>query len=431
MFCSKCGTENKEGVNFCKSCGNQIGNSVNATITNEELVLPASLLQRFLHNIVDIIAMYVFAFVVGFASSFLFGETTVFVLSITAFFSYHLIFEALFQKTIGKMLTGTKVVNMQGERPSFLALLGRTLARHIPFEPLSFLFYGAYPTQGWHDRLSRTLVVPKALTPEDVQRIDSEKIRRQKYDNKAGIIIVIIAVSLLFIMIIGIISSVVLASLEEARNKSRDAGIKSILSRARVEAELYYEKNLNSYSDFCIDEQMELLFGKTFGDKSINYVCNDSSSEYAVSAPVSEGGYYCVDNKGDVSVVGYGLTNQTSCSGIPTIKSLPKELKEVEEYVNSMYDLPAMIDEEVRLDRIYASYDNKMNFDYTMVNFTADELEWSSGLEDTISSGLISYFCEDSSFEYYREKNIPIKWNYYGMNKGLIGSVEASNTDCI
>lgn len=210
MYCSKCGAENKESANFCKSCSNQTSSNTNQNVVSEELVLPASLIQRFLHNVVDSIAMYVFAFLAGFIAYFLLSETAAsilgIVLSIVAFFSYHLIFEFLFQKTIGKMFTGTKVVNMQGEKPSFLALLGRTLARYIPFEPLSFLFYGAYPTKGWHDRLSHTLVVPKTLTPEEVQKIDPEKIKKQKHDNTAGTIIVIVVGAFFFIAIIWFLS---------------------------------------------------------------------------------------------------------------------------------------------------------------------------------------------------------------------------------
>src|SRR3989344_4722821 len=411
MYCSKCGSDNKEGANFCKSCGNQIGVSAPQAVS-EELILPASLLQRFLHNIVDSIARYAFAFVIGFVSYFLFSETVASILGIVAFFSYHLIFEALFQKTIGKMFTGTKVVNMQGEKPSFLALLGRTLARYIPFEPLSFLFYGAYPTKGWHDRLSRTLVVPKTLTPEEVQKIDPEKIRKQKHNNAAGIIIVIVVGGLFFIAIIGILASVVLASLNSARDKGQDAATKATLSNARVQAELYYDDNLNSYSGFCLDGQTKLQLDQAFGDKGIDYICNDNSSEYAISAPLNEDGYYCVDSMGNADVVKYGLTTQTSCSEIPGIsgflsdtlstRSLSQELKEAEEYVNSIYDLPVMIDEETRLDRIYASHNNKMNYDYTLVNYTADELEWSV-LEDIVLPELKTSFCYDSSFEYYRE----------------------------
>src|SRR5262245_47888762 len=63
-------------------------------------------------------------------------------------FGYHLFFEYLFNKTPAKWLTRTRVVRVDGERPLFMQILGRTLARYVPFEPLSYLSR----TVGWHDR---------------------------------------------------------------------------------------------------------------------------------------------------------------------------------------------------------------------------------------------------------------------------------------
>ncbi|QDT10965.1 RDD family protein [Planctomycetes bacterium K23_9] len=59
--------------------------------------------------------------------------------------------------TIGKLLTGTRVVNAGGGKASFGQIFGRTLARMIPFEPFSFLF--GDKTTGWHDSLSGTRVI--------------------------------------------------------------------------------------------------------------------------------------------------------------------------------------------------------------------------------------------------------------------------------
>ncbi len=71
-------------------------------------------------------------------------------------FCYYMAFEGLFSRTIGKFVTGTIVVDESGFPPSFGQLLGRTLARFIPFEPFSFL---GSRTRGWHDSLSGTYVV--------------------------------------------------------------------------------------------------------------------------------------------------------------------------------------------------------------------------------------------------------------------------------
>lgn len=52
---------------------------------------------------------------------------------------------------------------------------------------------------------------------------------------------------LVVIAIIGILASVILASLNSARTKGNDAAIKSNLANARIQAELFYDTNGNSY----------------------------------------------------------------------------------------------------------------------------------------------------------------------------------------
>lgn len=64
--------------------------------------------------------------------------------------------EAAFGRTLGKLCTGTKVVDLRGNKPSFGQVLARTAIRLVPFEPFSFLWGEAV---GWHDSWSRTRVV--------------------------------------------------------------------------------------------------------------------------------------------------------------------------------------------------------------------------------------------------------------------------------
>jgi prepilin-type N-terminal cleavage/methylation domain-containing protein len=52
---------------------------------------------------------------------------------------------------------------------------------------------------------------------------------------------------LVVIAIIGILAATVLASLNSARNKGRDATIKSELSSLRAQAEIFYDTNNSSY----------------------------------------------------------------------------------------------------------------------------------------------------------------------------------------
>lgn len=69
---------------------------------------------------------------------------------------YFAIMEATTGRTIGKIITHTKVVNACGRKPSFKSIIMRSLLRVIPLNVLSFLIAH---TDGWHDRWSKTTVI--------------------------------------------------------------------------------------------------------------------------------------------------------------------------------------------------------------------------------------------------------------------------------
>ncbi len=132
----------------------------------------ASQLQRFLNFIIDRFAIMGFAMVVGLSIATL--EETGLIqgwlasienmsrledLLITAVLSvvYYTAFEGIFGITVGKLITGTKVFHVHGGKPTYLAILGRSFTRIIPFEPFSFL--GKIGKRGWHDRWSDTMVL--------------------------------------------------------------------------------------------------------------------------------------------------------------------------------------------------------------------------------------------------------------------------------
>jgi uncharacterized RDD family membrane protein YckC len=73
------------------------------------------------------------------------------------FFGYYVFQEWAFGWTLAKLITGTRVVRLDGNKPKLPQTIGRTLARVIPFEPLSVLFSDS--KLGWHDSLSNTRVV--------------------------------------------------------------------------------------------------------------------------------------------------------------------------------------------------------------------------------------------------------------------------------
>lgn len=66
---------------------------------------------------------------------------------------------------------------------------------------------------------------------------------------------------LVVIAIIGILASVVLASLNTARTKGREASAKSSFSQARAAAEIAYDSNNSSYAAMCPTDAAGLAAG--------------------------------------------------------------------------------------------------------------------------------------------------------------------------
>lgn len=73
---------------------------------------------------------------------------------------YYIPMEYFLGKTIGKYVTKSKVVSLDGTKISFRASVIRFLCRWIPFEFAS-LALGS-DAKAWHDVLSKTLVVEDA-----------------------------------------------------------------------------------------------------------------------------------------------------------------------------------------------------------------------------------------------------------------------------
>jgi uncharacterized RDD family membrane protein YckC len=74
---------------------------------------------------------------------------------------YYFIFEAIFQKTPGKFVTGTKVVMEDGSKPEVDTIAKRSLIRVIPFDAIS-MYTGIEADKKdtwWHDRWTSTRVV--------------------------------------------------------------------------------------------------------------------------------------------------------------------------------------------------------------------------------------------------------------------------------
>ncbi|MFK7900745.1 MAG: RDD family protein [Cyclobacteriaceae bacterium] len=75
---------------------------------------------------------------------------------------YYLILETTLKgKTIGKYITKTRVVTLDGETPDFGTMVKRSFSRAVPFDALSFL---GEKSNGWHDKWSDTMVIDEKLS---------------------------------------------------------------------------------------------------------------------------------------------------------------------------------------------------------------------------------------------------------------------------
>jgi uncharacterized RDD family membrane protein YckC len=87
------------------------------------------------------------------------------IIAIVISLTYYLVMEGLFARSIAKFITGTVVVNENGQKPDFATIFKRSLCRFIPFDALTFL--GG--SRGWHDSLSHTYVVNKKALEEEMR----------------------------------------------------------------------------------------------------------------------------------------------------------------------------------------------------------------------------------------------------------------------
>jgi prepilin-type N-terminal cleavage/methylation domain-containing protein len=129
---------------------------------------------------------------------------------------------------------------------------------------------------------------------------------------------------LVVIAIIGILASVVLASLNSARNKGADAAIKANLANARAQAELFYDSG-TTYEGVCAvgattignmilgaaqklsstaavgADAQAFVYGAA-GTVAGNAVCHDTAAGWAaivsLKSPATASSGYCVDSTG-------------------------------------------------------------------------------------------------------------------------------------
>lgn len=115
---------------------------------------------RFVNHFIDGIVYNILFYLVGGLASFVdlpdFAMPGIVALILLSIPVYYIVGEYKFQRTIGKFLTKSVVVNEYGEPIDFNQALLRTIIRWIPFEAFSFL---GSSQRGWHDKWTKTYVL--------------------------------------------------------------------------------------------------------------------------------------------------------------------------------------------------------------------------------------------------------------------------------
>jgi prepilin-type N-terminal cleavage/methylation domain-containing protein len=117
---------------------------------------------------------------------------------------------------------------------------------------------------------------------------------------------------LVVIAIVGLLSAVVLASLNAARNTGADAGIKSNLSTIRREAEIFYSTNSDSYGTWNGGAKATCPSSVA----GAGNMMNDSIVVKAIAAALQSGGNgtSCIVTGGAYAIsVGMKTANQAWC----------------------------------------------------------------------------------------------------------------------
>jgi uncharacterized RDD family membrane protein YckC len=149
---------------------------VSAGETSNSYFVRASKWQRFLHPLIDtIVTIAIFSpllkFFVDYDSDGLSRyilqthesriQENMLLVILALRIVYYLFYEAVFGFTPAKLLTSTRTIDYDGNKPSFKKVFVRTVSRLVPFEAFSF-----FADDGWHDKWSETLVVEETIKKE-------------------------------------------------------------------------------------------------------------------------------------------------------------------------------------------------------------------------------------------------------------------------
>jgi uncharacterized RDD family membrane protein YckC len=138
----------------------------------EGVFTPATKPRRFVHWLVDRVIVVGLIFLAMVVAGIVGGDEVLDLaerlawwqdqlIGFVAIIGYYTVMEGTTGTTIGKLMTGTRVVDEAGRTLTFRHAMLRSVSRVVPFEAFSVLFADDEDPRGWHDRWSRTRVVLK------------------------------------------------------------------------------------------------------------------------------------------------------------------------------------------------------------------------------------------------------------------------------
>jgi prepilin-type N-terminal cleavage/methylation domain-containing protein len=133
---------------------------------------------------------------------------------------------------------------------------------------------------------------------------------------------------LVVIAIIGILSAIVLASLNFARGKGNNAAVQSSLEQLRTQTSLYYNTNGNygtaNASGSCttantvfMDSQVKIIINQIQSNTGNTAICSNNSSAWALSAKlpqaIGSNNYACIDAGNIIKYYATSPGNMPAC----------------------------------------------------------------------------------------------------------------------